>query len=145
VRMQVPSTKAEALALTFGAYPRQRTPTAVIAWLAAPLLPASGRLHSVFEFSEVETKTPLGDGFVVHVIDLLSLSPSNATGYVGKLERWARFLVARDQGLLDELAAEDPIMATALRQLDALSQDPEVQRLAEARAGELTPSNRRRP
>jgi hypothetical protein len=134
VQMQVPYTKAEALALTFGSYPRERTPTAVVAWLIAPLVPTSGRLHSVFEFSEVATKTPLGDGFVVHVIDLLSLSPTQATGHEGKLERWARFLVARDQGLLDELAAEDPIMAIALRRLDALSQDPEVRRLAEERA-----------
>ncbi|MCX4239278.1 hypothetical protein [Paraliomyxa miuraensis] len=140
VRMMVPNTKDEANQLVFGSYGSpdpMPTPTAVVMWLRTPLVPSSGRLHSIFEFSERTSFLPLGDGFEVHAIDLLELSPSGATGDEGKLERWARFFVARDQGLLDALAAEDPIMATALRHLDQLSADPELRRLADERRATL--------
>jgi hypothetical protein len=48
-------------------------------------------------------------------------------------ERWARFLTARDDAELDQLASEDPIMTLAKQTLEKLSEDPEVRRLARDR------------
>jgi hypothetical protein len=61
----------------------------------------------------------------------LSLPP--ATGYDAQVERWARFLTARDDGELERLAAEDPIMTLAKDTLVQLSQDPELHWLARDR------------
>ena len=50
------------------------------------------------------------------------------------VERWARFLVARDDAQLDQLASEDPVMTTAKQTLEQLSRDPATHRLARERA-----------
>jgi hypothetical protein len=51
-----------------------------------------------------------------------------------RVERWARFLAAQDDADYEQLALEDPIMATAKNALDQLSQDPAAHRLARERA-----------
>jgi predicted transposase/invertase (TIGR01784 family) len=108
------------------------TPTAVIVWLVDPLFPALDRLHSIFELRERHTHELFGPQLAIHVLQLSALPASPATGYDSSVERWARFLVARDAEL-DRLASEHPIMALAKQTLEQLSQDPEVRRLARDR------------
>lgn len=71
------------------------------------------------------------------MLQLSALSSSQATGYDAIVERWARFLAARDDAELDQLAAEKPIMALAKQTLDQLSQDPATHRLLRERADAL--------
>jgi predicted transposase/invertase (TIGR01784 family) len=116
------------------------TPTIVIAWLVQPLFPGRRRLHSRFRMLEVDDHTELTDQLTVHVLQLSALSrlsPRVATGYDAQVERWARFLRARTDAELAQLAAEDPIMSLAKDTLDQLSQDPEACRLARRRADDL--------
>jgi predicted transposase/invertase (TIGR01784 family) len=120
--------------LTRGDAYERLTPTIVIAWLVQPLFPSIDRLHSVFELCERHTHTLFSDQLAIHVLQLSALSPSLATGYDAQVARWARFLTARDDVELDQLASEDPIMTLAKQTLDQLSQDPAVQRLARERA-----------
>jgi len=114
----------------------QLTPTAVIVWLVAPLFPELDRMHSIFELRERYTHTLFGDQLTFHVLQLSALctSPRPTTGYDVIVERWARFLVARDDAELDRLAAEDPTMKIAKQTLDELSQDPAIHRMARRRA-----------
>ncbi|MEX1369429.1 MAG: Rpn family recombination-promoting nuclease/putative transposase [Nannocystaceae bacterium] len=110
------------------------TPTIVIVWLVEPLFPALDRLHSIFELRERHTHTLFGDQLAIHVLQLSSLTPTHATGYTGRVERWGRFLTARNDAELLRLASEDPIMTTAKDTLDDLSQDPAAHRLARERS-----------
>lgn len=72
----------------------------------------------------------------MHVLQLSALPASGELGYDGdvRVERWARFLAARDDADYERLASEDPIMAIAKEALDQLSQDPTVHRMARERA-----------
>src|SRR5690606_4161842 len=47
--------------------------------------------------------------------------------------RWARFLMARDEVDMQRLAEQDPVMATAVKTLAELSEDPELARQARER------------
>jgi predicted transposase/invertase (TIGR01784 family) len=109
------------------------TPTAVIVWLVDPLFPALDRLHAVFELRERETHALFGEQLSIHVLQLSALPPVGTTRYASRVERWARFLAARDDAELDQLASEDPIMALAKQTLERLSEDPDVRRLARDR------------
>lgn len=109
----------------------------VVAWLCEPLFPELDRLHLIFELRERESHTLLGDQLSIHVLQLSALSPSAAKGYDGRVERWARFFVARDDAERERLAAEDPVMALAHETLEQLSQDPATHRLARERADAL--------
>jgi predicted transposase/invertase (TIGR01784 family) len=112
------------------------TPTTTIAWLAEPLLPELERLHSIFSLREHHTHAPFGDRdpLTIHLLQLPYLSPTPPKGYAARVHRWARFLTAQNDGELDQLASEDPMMFLARRTLDHLSQDPEAQRRADERA-----------
>ena len=109
------------------------TPTIAIAWLVEPLFPAIDQLHSIFELRERHTHALFGDQLALHILQLRSLSPSNATGYTAQVERWARFLVANTDAEFDQLASEDPSMTIAKQTLDELSLDPATRRLARER------------
>jgi predicted transposase/invertase (TIGR01784 family) len=109
------------------------TPTAVIVWLVDPLFPTLDRLHAVFELRERDTHTLFGEQLSIHVLQLSALPPVGTIRYHSRVERWARFLAARDDAELDQLASEDPIMALAKKTLERLSEDPEVRRLARDR------------
>ncbi len=114
------------------------TPTIVVAWLVDPLFPDIDRLHSVFELRERHSQRLFGDQLSIHVLQLTGLSDSDSTGYAARVERWARFFTHYDDDtILDQLAAEDPIMELAKQTLDAISQDPVVQRRARERADAL--------
>jgi predicted transposase/invertase (TIGR01784 family) len=115
-------------------------PTAVITWLAKPLFPTLGRLHSIFELRERHTHMLFSEHLTFHVLQLSeqsSLSPSPANRYDAQVARWARFLTARDDAELEQLASENRIMSLAKETLEQLSQDPEVRRLARERADEI--------
>jgi predicted transposase/invertase (TIGR01784 family) len=109
------------------------TPTTVIVWLVDPLFPSLDRLHSVFELRERHTHALFGDQLAIHVLQLSALPPSCASGYDSRVERWARFLTARDDAEFEQLASEDSIMALAKQTLEQLSQDPEIRRRARER------------
>src|SRR5690606_35009787 len=47
--------------------------------------------------------------------------------------RWARFLMAQDEVDMQRLAEQDPVMATAVKTLAELSEDPELARQARER------------
>jgi predicted transposase/invertase (TIGR01784 family) len=124
---------------------RRLTPTIVIAWLVEPLFPR-GAFHYHFRLYDPDTRTQLGDPLSVHVLQLSApvpspprgstsspLSSAHATRYDVQAQRWARFLTARSDAALDQLASEDPIMSLAKQTLDALSEDPVVRRLAQER------------
>ncbi|MEM9461713.1 MAG: hypothetical protein AAGF11_46550, partial [Myxococcota bacterium] len=49
---------------------------------------------------------------------------------------WARFFMATEDAQFDQLAAEDPIMAVAVKTLDELSQDPGIAHVARVRRHE---------
>lgn len=122
------------------------TPTTVIAWLVEPLFPG-GAFHHHFRLYDPHTHTLLGDPLSVHVLQLAALSPSpsppwspssplspaDVTRYDVQAHRWARFLTARSDAELDQLASEDPIMALAKQTLDTISEDPETRRRAQER------------
>jgi predicted transposase/invertase (TIGR01784 family) len=112
------------------------TPTVVIVWLVEPIKKLPHRLHTVYELRERHTHEPFGDQLAIHVLQLSALPASGALGYSvdARVERWARFFSAQDDADYDQLASEDPIMATAKEALDQLSRDPAVHRLARERA-----------
>jgi len=110
------------------------TPTAVIVWLVEPLFAPLNRLHSVFELRERHTHELFGDQLAIHLLQLGSPLASNATEYDANIDRWARFLVAKDDAEFSQLASEDPIMAIAKQDLDLLSLDPATRRLARERS-----------
>jgi predicted transposase/invertase (TIGR01784 family) len=110
------------------------TPTVVIVWTVEPLFPDLDQLHSIFELRERNTHQLFGDQLAIHVLQLGCVRASSAAGEDARVERWARFLTARDPATLDQLAKESPVMSLAKQTLEALSQDPKVQRLARERA-----------
>jgi hypothetical protein len=68
----------------------------------------------------------------MHVLELpkLTLAPLERQA---RLDRWARFFRADTPAELERLAAEDPIMSTAVHTLENISSDPEMQRQARER------------
>lgn len=93
-----------------------------------------GPFHQHFVLREEQHGTPFSDALAIHLVQLpRSAKPGNEPD-PQRLVRWSRFLRARTLAELQSLAEEDPIMAEAKQALEALSADPEVQRLAEAAA-----------
>ncbi len=111
----------------------QLTPTVGIVWLVEPFVPSAGRFHSIFELRERHTHTRLSDHLAIHVLQLSGFRPSKTTGYAARVERWARFFLAKTDAEFAQLASEDPIMSTAKETLEQLSMDPEIRRRARER------------
>ncbi len=111
----------------------QLTPTVGIVWLVEPLLPSMDRMHSIFELRERHTHTRISDQLEIHLLQLSCHRPSIVTGYDARVDRWARFLLAKTDAEFDQLASEDPIMRTAKKALEQLSMDPEIRRRARER------------
>ncbi|MEM9459307.1 MAG: DUF4351 domain-containing protein, partial [Myxococcota bacterium] len=72
----------------------------------------------------------------IQLSKLFSSAPSHPVGDHDRLRLWARFFMATEDAQLDQLAAEDPIMAVAVKTLDELSQDPEIYHQARTRREE---------
>ena len=125
--------------LVHGDHYGQLRPTVLILWLVEPLFPAIDRLHLVFKMNENWAGVAFGDDLTIHVIQLSKLfspNPSNHVADNDRLRLWARFFMAAEDAQFDQLAAEDPIMAVAVKTLDELSQDPEIYRQARTRREE---------
>lgn len=114
------------------------TPTTGIVWLVEPLCPTLDRLHSIVELRERHTMTRWSDQLVIHLLQLAYRSPSGASGYTARVERWARFLAAEDEAQLDRLATEDPIMTLAKQTLEQISEDPWARRMAPKHEVDIT-------
>ena len=117
----------------------QLRPTVLILWLVEPLFPVIDRLHLVFEMNEHWAGVAFGDHLTLHVIQLSKLFSSNPSNHPADNDRirlWARFFMATEDAEFDQLAAEDPIMAVAVKTLDELSFDPEFYRQARTRREE---------
>jgi predicted transposase/invertase (TIGR01784 family) len=106
-------------------------PCISILWFKQAFL-KNERFHSVFHLSEDETREVFSTLIEMHVLELpkLTLAPLERQA---RIERWARFFRADTPAELERLAAEDPIMSTAVHTLETISSDPEMQRQARER------------
>jgi hypothetical protein len=68
----------------------------------------------------------------IHVLQLPEISSAFPPAERA-LHNWGRFFAARDEHALAELAQEDETMATAVKALEELSQDPEARWMARDR------------
>lgn len=129
-----PATPASIVNSAFTRHALRFRRTMMIAWLLDTVSTSGDQFHFTFGMRERYTNIPFSDRWAIHVLQLSSFSPSEATGEQAQVERWARFLLASSDAELDALALEDPIMALARTTLDQLSGEPEIQQLARARA-----------
>ena len=115
--------------LSRGDYYEKLCPTVSIVITSEPFLPVA-KAHSKFAVTEVETRHPLGDELEIHFVELskIELEPDNSG-----LKAWMRFLLARDESELEELAMSNPDIRSATQALKALSEDPAAQELARQR------------
>jgi len=108
---------------------RQLCPCISVTFLNDRLLPTD-RLHSIFRTVEVNELYELSDALELHIIELPKLQTGDTDW---RIEHWARFLLARSEAELQELAMTDSDMLRAKQALDTLSQDPAAQELARQR------------
>jgi len=115
--------------LTIGDHYEKLCPTVSVVILEEALLPLE-RAHSTFRVLEVETGYELTDELEMHFIELSKISMEQDDN---ALARWMRFLLARNEKELEEVAMSDSNIRRATEALRALSQDPEAQELARQR------------
>ncbi|MEM9458970.1 MAG: PD-(D/E)XK nuclease family transposase [Myxococcota bacterium] len=132
-----PATPANIINSVFTRDPLRFRRTVLIAWLLDTVSTSGDQFRFMFGMHERYNNMPFSDRWAIHVLQLSSFSPSEATGDPARVERWARFLLASSDAELDALASEDPIMALARTTLDQISAEPEIQALARARAEAL--------
>jgi predicted transposase/invertase (TIGR01784 family) len=102
-----------------------------IVWFKDAKLLKSG-FHSVFHLSEDHSREVFAEEIEFHVLELPKLRLAGG-GPGARLERWARFLRAASDEEVETLSREDATMNTAKNVLEALSADPDAQRLARER------------
>ena len=89
------------------------------------------RYHSTFRVLEVHEHSVFAPELELHTLELPKLSaPGRREAAV---VQWGRFLVAKTEQELRELAMTDPIFEKAKSALELLSADPEAQELARRR------------
>jgi hypothetical protein len=80
---------------------------------------------------EVHSGERLSEQLQVHFVELPNVPPRGSRrSDEGLLEDWGRFLTARGDQELAELAMSSPVIARAKRALDFLSAQPDAQELA---------------
>jgi predicted transposase/invertase (TIGR01784 family) len=85
----------------------------------------STRFHSTFQLLEIRDGERFSDQIAVHVVELPKLPKAGtARGDEPLLEDWGRFLAARSDQELEELAMSNPVIAKAKGALDFLSGQP---------------------
>jgi predicted transposase/invertase (TIGR01784 family) len=90
--------------------------------------------HSTFEALEVHGGEPLSEQLQVHFVELPKVPPRGSRrSDEGLLEDWGRFLMARGDQELEELATSSPVIARAKGALDFLSAQPDARELARQR------------
>jgi hypothetical protein len=99
-------------------------------WIEFELPP--GRFHCTFEVREAHGHERLDDQFALHIVQLPLLHTADALApeHAGALLDWARYFKATEDEELEALAMSDPIFDKAKLELERLSSDPQVRRLA---------------
>ena len=115
--------------LTIGDHYEKLCPTISVIILKESLLPLA-KAHSTFRVLEVETNHELTDELEMHFIELSKIDLEHDDN---ALARWMRFLLARNEEELEEVAMSDPNIRRATEALKALSEDPEAQEIARQR------------
>ena len=115
--------------LTIGDRYEKLCPTISVVILKKPLLPIA-KAHSTFQVIEIETGHALTDDLEMHFIELSKIDLEQSDN---ALAHWMRFLLARNEEELEEVAMSDPNIRRASDALKALSEDPEAQELARQR------------
>ncbi len=98
------------------------------------------RVHSTFHLLEVHDHERFSNAIELHIIELPKLArvSDQEQREDTRLLTWARFLAARSDEELQEVAMADPAVEKAHKLLQQMSQDPETRRIAERRAMELS-------
>jgi predicted transposase/invertase (TIGR01784 family) len=121
--------RLHAMQLTVGDRYEKLCPTVSVIILRESLLPIA-RAHSKFRVLETETGYELTDGLDMHFVELSKIDLEQGDT---ALARWMRFLLARNEEELEEVAMSDPNIRRAADALKALSEDPAAQELARQR------------
>ncbi len=91
------------------------------------------RYHSTFRILEVHEHSVFAPELELHTLELPKL-PERAPGHREEaVVQWGRFLAAKTEQKLEELAMTDPVFQKAKDALELLSADPEAQELARRR------------
>ena len=94
---------------------------------------AGPRFHSTFCPRELESGELLTEHLSIHVLELPKLGgPADGNDEPGLLD-WGKFLSARNDEELEDLAMQSPVMKQAKEALEQISADPEARVLAERR------------
>jgi predicted transposase/invertase (TIGR01784 family) len=115
--------------LTIGDHYEKLRPTISVIILKESLLPLA-KAHSTFRVLEVETGHELTNELEMHFVELSKIDLERADD---ALAHWMRFLLARSEEELEEIAMSDPNIRKASEALKALSEDPAAQELARQR------------
>ncbi len=91
------------------------------------------RYHSTFRVLEVHDQALFSPELELHTLELPKLRPRSTGRRDPEVVNWGRFLAARTEQELEELAMTDPIFDRAKEALEVLSADPEAQELARRR------------
>lgn len=109
----------------------------VVIFIANFRMLGGARFHSVFRSMEVTTGELLTEDHELHVLELPKLEAMSATNEEPADVLWGRFLSARTEAELEQLASRDPMLRRAKEALEELSADPQARLLAERRAAAL--------
>lgn len=126
------STRVFASQLTRGDEYEELNPVVGIFILDFRALPGE-RYHSKFELLETHDHQRLTDDLTIHVLELPKLPHHAPAANDPAVLKWSRFLAARSDEELEQLAMSDPDLREAKTALETLSQDPSARRLAEER------------
>jgi predicted transposase/invertase (TIGR01784 family) len=96
-------------------------------------LSAGGRFHSTFRVQDRHTGEPLTDQLEIHFVELPKLESARDRNDEPNLLLWGKFLSARTDAALEQLAMEHPVLKQAKEALDELSDDPVARVRAEQR------------
>lgn len=94
---------------------------------------SGARYHSKFNLLEVHDHSKLGEDLTIHVIELPKLPEGAPAPEAPLVVKWGRFLAARSDEELEQIAMNDPIFGEAKEALEELSQDPRARQIAEER------------
>lgn len=94
---------------------------------------SGARYHSRFSLLEVHDHSQLTQDLTIHVIELPKLPEGAPAPEAPLVVKWGKFLAARSDEELEQVAMNDPIFGEAKEALEELSQDPRARQIAEER------------
>lgn len=89
--------------------------------------------HSTFSLVESREGAKLTEDLAIHVLELKKLPPGPAAAEAPAVLLWSKFLAARSEEELEQLAMSDPNLREAKNALERLSADPKARELATER------------